>query len=197
MAQAPSIAEIGTQRFGRWLLACVLTSTLSFLGLAFTVAHPGRHPVVFAFGISWCVALAVSALTRDSFLGLDPKRFRFARWEREGRIYESLGISWFGWLLGHSPAGWLNPYLRLTSGRSGLERLLREMSYAEGAHIIGGGVTVALGIWYWYSRQGGDWSGIVGYDSLFHVYPVMLQRWNRGRVLQVIRRLEGKNLGAN
>jgi hypothetical protein len=69
---------------------------------------------------------------------MDPKRFRLARWERQGRIYDVAGVAAVCWLLRHTSLGWLNPWLKLTSSRSGLDRLLREMNYAEGAHLIGG-----------------------------------------------------------
>jgi hypothetical protein len=196
MAVAPSAAQIGSQRFGRWLLVFWLASTLSICGLAWTAWHPDKHPVVFAFCICWWIAIVIAGVSRDAFLRIDPRFIRFARWEREGIFYERLGVAGFGWLLAHSPAGWLNPYLRMSSGRSGLEQLLREINYAEGAHMIGGSLTVAIAAGYWLWGHGSIAASLMGATVLFHVYPIMLQRWNRGRVLLVIRRLENKSLGA-
>lgn len=188
MPKTPAIAELGAQTYAKWLSACWITSVASIAGFCWTVSHPDGHPLVFAFSVSWGIALVVAAVTRDAFLRMDPRRFGFARWEREGRIYRRMGIVAFGWLLQHSALGWLNPNLKLTCRRSGLERLLREMAYAEGAHWIGGVVTVGIGIRYFAAGHTSIAVCLVTLTIFFHAYPVMLQRWNRGRVLRLIRR---------
>jgi hypothetical protein len=73
---------------------------------------------------------------------MDPMRIRFARWEREGRVYYKVGVTAFRWLLLHTPLGWLDPKLKIDFHRSCIERLLREMNFAEGSHWIGGVITL-------------------------------------------------------
>jgi hypothetical protein len=190
MTEEPGIKELGAQVYARWLLVFCVLSAGAVSGFGCTMTRPENHPLVFAFSLSWVILVVVAAVTRDAFLRMDPKRFRFARWEREGRVYHRVGAAVFCWLLRHTPLGWLNPRLKLTSHRSGIERLLREMNFAEGAHLVGGVVTLGFAIGY----------AAVGHTVLglsfalltipFHVYPVMVQRWNRGRVLRVIRRLD-------
>ena len=162
--------------------------------------YPDRHPVVFAFSISWIIAVLVAALTRGALLKGDPNRFRFAGWEREGRVYRRLGIGAFYWVLKRTPFGWLNPYLKLDPDKFGLERLLREISYAEGAHMIGGAITLLFSIGYGLTGHLQIGACLLALTIAVHIYPVMLQRWNRGRVLRLIqrqdRRLRGVSLDA-
>jgi hypothetical protein len=89
---------------------------------------------MFALGLSWVMACAGGAMC-PFFLRLDPRWFRLARWESNGEAYEWVGLGIFRWVLLNTLLGWLGP-LRLRSGRSDLERLLRDMNSAEGRHAV-------------------------------------------------------------
>jgi hypothetical protein len=189
MSEMPSIKEIGVQAHTKWLSITLTLSVVSIAGLVSTVSRPDSHPVVLAFSVSWIIVLIVTAVTRDAFLKMDPKRFYFVRWEREGLVYSRVGIGAFCWLLLHSPLGWLDPWLTLRSRRTELERLLREISFAEGTHLIGGVTTLVIALGYAAAGH-----AVVGLSFTIliiplHAYPWMLQRWNRGRILRVMRRM--------
>jgi hypothetical protein len=84
--------------------------------------------------------------------------------------------------------GWINPALRLGVSRTDWERLLREMNVAEGMHWLTCFLSSILAISYLV----GDYA-VYGYVMLlvrvpFDLYPIMLQRWNRGRVCRVLSR---------
>jgi hypothetical protein len=190
MTQEPLGKEFGFRVTARWLLLFCVMSAAAVSGLTWTITHPDNHPVVLALSLSWVIVVVVAGVTRDAFLRMDPNRFRLARWEREGRVYGRVGVAAFRWLLQHTPLGWLAPTLKLTSCRSGIELLLREMNYAEGAHYVGGVATLAFAIGYTAAGYAGVGLSFALLTIPVHVYPVMLQRWNRGRVLQVIRRLD-------
>jgi hypothetical protein len=169
----------------KWLVMFWVLSVGALIGLSLAFFCPDQHPLIFALSLSWVIAVVVSGVTRNFFRGLNPRRFGFASWEREGEIYGRFGLNTFLWLLKRTPLGWLNPWLRLTLYRSGLEPLLREMFYAEGAHWIGGVVTLGFGAAcvFWGHAVVGLLLAVVTIP--FHVYPVMLQRRNRGRVLRL------------
>jgi len=182
--------EVGAPAYARWLCATWILSAMSLAGLASTISRPASHPVILACSLSWLIALAVSAVTRDGLVRMNPKRFRFARWERQGQVYRRVGVAGFCWLLLHTPLGWTNPWLKLNRGRAGIEQLLREMNYAEGAHLIGGLITLGFAVGYAATGHTsvGLWLGLL--TIVVHAYPVMVQRWNRGRVLRVADRLD-------
>lgn len=107
-----------------------MLSAVAITGSFSTTGHPEKRPVLFAFSVSWGILVVVAAITRNALLNMDPKQFRFAHLEQEGRIYERFGVAIFGWLLRRTPLGWLNPGVRLASHRCGIDSLFREMNYA-------------------------------------------------------------------
>jgi Glycosyl-4,4'-diaponeurosporenoate acyltransferase len=114
------------------------------------------------------------------------KLFSLAHWEKQGKIYDRAGIRTFRWVLFHSPLGWINPNFHLRASRADCKRLLREMNSGEGVHWLTCVVTVMLAISYLLHDH-----AVYGYVMLlvrvpFDLYPIMLQRWNRGRVWRVL-----------
>ena len=157
------------------------------IGLAMTVLRPDRHPLIFAFSLTWLIMAFVAAVTGWIFVRLDPERFRLAHREREGRIYDRVGLGAVRWVLRYTPLGWLNPNIKVRSGRSDMDRLLRDMNAVEGVHILAAGISLAVAAFFTLAGQVviGIW--LVVLTILFNVYPVMLQRWNRGRIVRLRR----------
>ena len=188
--------DLGPTAYTKWLVAFWVPSAVAIVGLVSTTSHPEKHPGLFAFSVSWVIIVVVAAITRDPLLKVDPKRFRFAHWEHEGRVYERFGVAALGWLLVHTPLGWLNPRVRPASHRPGIDGLLREINYAEGAHLVGGVVTLGLAVRYAVAGSMAVGASFAVIGILSHVYPVMLQRRNRGRVLRLVRRLGVRSVSA-
>ena len=91
-------------------------------------------------------------------------------------------------MLLHSPLGWINPNFPLGTSRTDCERLLREMNVSEGVHWLTCFLSSILAI----SFLVGDYA-VYGYVMLlvripFDLYPIMVQRRNRGRVCRVLSR---------
>jgi hypothetical protein len=170
-------------------LAVIVVLTCGSLYALNGVIHPPHsNPLVHAIALSWLVALTIATVGSGIFVNLRPEVFSLARWEQEGAIYRRRDIHVFRWILLHSPLGWINPNIHLSAERTDCDRLLREMHTAEGVHWLTCLVSVMLAIWYF-----GDDHATYGYNMLlvnipFNVYPIMLQRWNRGRVFRVLRR---------
>jgi glycosyl-4,4'-diaponeurosporenoate acyltransferase len=147
---------------------------------------PRGNPLLYAIAISWLIA--ITALPISAIFKLSPKLFSLARWEKEGAVYDRASIRAFRWVLLHSPLGWINPALHLGVSRTDCERLLREMTVAEGVHWLTCFLSSILAISYLV-----DHYAVYGYVMLlvrvpFDLYPIMLQRWNRGRVCRVLSR---------
>jgi Glycosyl-4,4'-diaponeurosporenoate acyltransferase len=184
------------QATAKYLVIFTALTVVVGIGLGLTVSRPDRYPLIFAFSLTWLIMAFVAAMTGKIFVRLDPQRCRLAGWEREGRIYDRVGLGVVRWVLQYTPLGWLNPNIKVRSGWSDMDRLLRDMNAVEGVHIISAGVSLAVAALYTLAGQViiGMWLVIL--TILFNVYPVMLQRWNRGRILRLQRimlmRLAGK-----
>jgi len=171
----------------RSVVALLVLSVGAGCALAWTFSQPDRHPFMFALGLSWVMACAGGAACQV-FSRLDPKYFRPARWERNGKVYEWIGVRVFRRILLHTPLGWLGP-LGLRSGRSGLDHLLRDIDSAEGRHAVAAGVSLTVAAVYAMTDHKAIAAWLVLVTVPLNVYPVALQRWNRGRVLELQRRV--------
>ena len=171
----------------KYLVIFTAMTVVVGIGLVMTVMQPDRHPLIFAFSLTWLIMAFVTAITSRIFVRLDPKRFRLAGWEREGGAYDRVGLGAVRWVLQHTPLGWLNPNIKVRSGRSDMDRLLRDMNAVEGVHILAAGMSLAAAAIYILAGQAAVGIWLVIFTVLFNVYPVMLQRWNRGRILRLQR----------
>jgi hypothetical protein len=185
----PVLAEAGPKAYARWLWIFWTMTALTALGLFTAIPNIDGHPVRYAFAISWIITVVVAALTRDTLLQVDPKKFQLVRWECQGRIYRWVGVEMFCWLLKHTPLGWLNPSLRLESRKSGFDALMRQIGFAEGAHLIGGSITLGLTVAYAVLGHMMVSRSFALMTVLFHAFPVMVQRWNRGRIERLVHRV--------
>ena len=169
------------------LMIVILTSgsVYSIHGRAFP---PHGNPLVYSFAVSWLVSMTIAIVGSAIFFRVNPKLFSLAHWEKQGKIYGRAGIRAFRWVLLHSPLGWINPNFHLGAGRADCERLLREMNSGEGVHWLTCAVTVVLAISYFRHDHAAYGYAMLLVRIPFDLYPIMLQRWNRGRVSRVLKR---------
>jgi hypothetical protein len=149
---------------------------------------PQGNSLLYALALTWLVTIAIGLGTGFIFASADPALFSLAPWEKEGELYEHAGLRAFRWILLRSGLGWINPNFYVRHNRADLERLARETQNSEGVHWLAGAILVVLAVWLLF-----DGYAMYGFVMLliripFDVYPIMLQRWNRGRVYRVLRR---------
>ena len=168
------------------LIAILTSCSLYLIGRDFFPPH--GHPLLYTLAMSWLIAAAAALGSSGIFFRLDPRLFSLAHWEKAGAIYDRTSIRAFRWVLLRSPLGWINPNMHLSAGRTDCDRLLREINTAEGVHWLAGLVSVLVAIAYLV-----DDYAVYGYSLLLvnipiNLYPILLQRWNRGRVRRVLSR---------
>ncbi len=121
----------------------------------------------------------------------DYRRFPFKcyKWERNGEIYVKLGVRWFKT---HSidmssimPKAFPKQNT-MSRDKAHLERLVQEMCNAELVHWI----LTFLSPVFWLLIEG--WYGVaiaIGY-ALSNLSDIMIQRYNRPRIVMIIKRIE-------
>jgi len=142
----------------------------------------GARSVWFAFLVVWLPMTWLGVLSRFTQPRMPERYHALHRWERDGRLYELLGVRWFKRLLRRGPLAVFNPDLHLPADPStaNLEHLEQRMRDAEASHFIllvmtFGGVLHAVARGWW-----GAAGWVLLFDALVNGYPVMLQRYNRG-----------------
>ncbi len=179
-------AEQGIRVMRSLLMIMILTFGSIYLihGRAFP---PHGNPLVYSLAVSWLVSITIAFVTSAIFFRVNPGLFFVGHWETQGEIYDRAGVRAFRWVLFHSPLGWINPNFHLRGSRTDCDRLLREINSSESIHWLTFAATVMLAISYLRHDQ-----DVYGYVMLvvripFDLYPIMLLRWNRGRLRRVTR----------
>jgi hypothetical protein len=186
MSRAPRDEQTFRVQRSLWLIAILTVGSLYALGGELFPPH--GNSLLYAPALTWLVTIAVGLGTGFIFAGADPALFSLAPWEKDGEIYERAGLRAFRWTMLRSGLGWINPNFHMRHSRADWERLVRETHNSEGVHWLAGAILVVLAVWFLIGGY-----AMHGYVMLlvrvpFDVYPIMLQRWNRGRVYRVLRR---------
>ena len=196
MNMKPQSAEVKKPDTGMLVMGLLLTVCVILFILSSGEALSWLPRPVFVFfrmasivGILGILACFIGeSLPRSMY---DPKRFPYKAWpwEKDGRIYERLGVKWR-----KAHAIDMSRFMKrsfpkqntVTRDPARLRRLVQEMCNAELVHWVLALLSpvFALLIKGWY--------GIViaiAY-ALFNLSDVMIQRYNRPRIMMILERLE-------
>jgi hypothetical protein len=177
----------------RKLAVLVAISTVALLLTAWTVISFGPRSPVAALLISWLGMSWAAMAGQVVRFRLSAGYYRARPCERDGRIYERLGIRLFKMAVRRGPLAILSPTLRLPKERTApaLRALEGEMETAEAAHLVmfllmTAAMAAAI-LKGWLDAAG--W--LLLFNVLFNGYPVMLQRYNRTLLRELIGRQGG------
>ena len=180
----------------RQILALV-AATGVVIAVVDTGSRTGMFPVfrnpggaVLVYGLSMTLVWLVRHVVP---FALPPRYHRLRPIEIDGRLYRDLGVVTFKWLLFKSGVENLNFSARLSHGRSGLVGLERGIREAETDHAI---TLLVMAVMTLYAAVHAWWaltSWLLLANVVVNVYPIMLQRHNRARLLPVLQRLGRRN----
>jgi hypothetical protein len=144
-----------------------------------------------AFLINWLMMSWVAIVGQLVNFVLPPGYYEIRAIERTGKLYERLGIRLFKKFVRRGPLSVFNPGLRFPKERTtpALHHLEREMRKAETAHVF---IFVLVLIFSGYALiKGGPaaMGWMLGFNILINGYPVMLQRYNRIKLQELIHKL--------
>ena len=165
-------------------MASVTTGMAAFM--AWSLHAFGARSVRFALlvvwlPLAWFALLGRVLVLRRPVLRLPAHVHALRAVERDGRVYELLGVRVAKWLLRRGPLAVFAPDLRLPAEPTpaALAGLDERMQQAEALHEILLVVTLAVVV----NAAVRGWWGTAGWTLLFNVfgngYPAMLQRYNR------------------
>ena len=146
----------------------------------------------FAFIVNWLVMTWVAVIggVLHVSLPLPPRYYRIRPFESDGRIYEFLGTCLFKRLVSCGPLLALNPTIRFSGDRSSLSGLAQKMRDGEAGHLI---IFLIMLVILGYAVINGWWdlaAWLLLFNILINVYPMMLQRYNRARLVPILERAE-------
>lgn len=184
---------------GRQVLAFIVVT-----GAAIAVVDACSRTAIFPMfryppgaALIYAVSMTLVWLTRHVVrFAFPPGYYRLQPCENDGRLYRHLGVGAFKWLLSKSGVELLNFSARLSNGRTGLHGLERGIREAETDHAIALLIMVAIIIHAvtnaWWALSG--WLLVA--NVVANLYPIMLQRHNRARLLPVLEKLRAGTAGS-
>lgn len=141
----------------------------------------GARSAWFAFLVVWLPMAWLGTISRLVVPRLPAGYHALRSFERDGRLYELLGVRIVKWLLRRGPMAVFNPDLHMPAepGPASVAHLDQRMRDAEASHFILLVLTIGVAI---HAAARGWWAAAgltVLFDVLLNGYPVILQRYNR------------------
>ncbi len=162
-----------------WLF--VTATLLAAVLLIWSLEALGPESGWFAFLVVWLPMTWLGTVSRMVTPRLPDSYHVLRDFERDGRVYEALGVRVCKSALRRGPLARFNPDLHLPAelNAENLVRLDQRMRDAEASHAI---LLVALAGVAAHAAMRGWWvaaGSTAMFDLLINGYPVMLQRYNR------------------
>ena len=169
------------------LLSTVATVATIAL-ILWTCGSFGFRSPVSAFLVNWLTMSWMAVIGQVAHLSFTPGYYRVRPFERTGQVYERLGIRLFKKLVRRGPLSIFSPTLRFPKEKtvSALLGLLNEMRKAETGHAL---IFVLVLLFVGYGLLNGWLDAVVWmllFDVLINGYPIMLQRYNRIKLQELI-----------
>lgn len=171
-------------------LLSVATIAAVFL-IAWSLDSFGFRSPISALVINWMVLSWIATVTLVAHLSFPLAYYDTRPFEQTGQLYERVGIRLVKRLLRRGPLRILSPTLHFPKEKtaSGLLNLENETRKAETAHTL---TFILMLLLAGYAAVNGWLDAVVWillFDILINVYPVLLQRYNRIGLQELIRKL--------
>lgn len=161
--------------------------------IAWSVDSFGFRSPISVLVVSWMVLTWIATVTLLAHLSLPSAYYDTRPFERTGQLYERVGIRLAKKLLRRGPLSVLSPTLRMPKEKtvSALRNLDNEMRKAETAHAL---TFILMLFLVGYAAVNG-WLDTMLWLLLLNIlingYPIMLQRYNRIKLQELIGKQEG------
>ena len=166
---------------------------LTTVGTGLFISIFAQKVEVTSFLFSWTLNFSLMFWISLVELQLQPalrhKYFKEQAWEKQGKIYEKLGVHWFRKLLVIS--GWeklsqkKNPVRKNTTALLQLERATRVSEFGH-LVIVVLVLLITIPVSFSYSVSEAIWLTVL--NILLNVYPILVQRYNRPRLRRLMQR---------
>jgi hypothetical protein len=171
----------------------VATATIAVLFLIWwSLDSFGFRSPISALLVNWLAMSWIAVIGQAVPLSFSAGYYGPRSFEQSGQVYERLGVTLFKKLVRRGPLTLFSPTLRFPKEKSiaNLQHLDGEMRHAEAGHAI---IFILMLLFAVYILASG-WLDAAGWIVLFNVllngYPVMLQRYNRIKLQELVDRQE-------
>jgi hypothetical protein len=176
----------GIMKIVKQLLVIVIATVGVAVLLIWSRENFGFRSIAFAFLTNWLIMAWIAVLGQTLIFTYPPRYFTIKPFERDGHIYEMVGIRVFKKLVRRGPLSIFSPTLRFSGGKSALPMLEQEMRKGEAGHLtiflvilLFAGMAMVRG---WFDAA----AWLLLFSVILNGYPMMLQRYNRIHLYQIV-----------
>ena len=165
----------------RALITIGLTAAVAVALVWWSLGAFGLRDPLFAFLANWIAMSWVAINGRSLRIALPGGYYAPRRSERSGRVYELLGIRLFKAAVRRDPLAIFSPTLRFPKERTveGIRWLQAEMCTAEAGHLLVLALIAIPAVVLALAGEGPAAGWLSLFAILINAYPIMLQRYNR------------------
>ncbi len=131
---------------------------------------------------AWSLLTLTSVLHLIFDIQLPLGYYKTRGWKNEIPLYKKMGILTFRNLIRRGPLHILAPQIQINNQNKSLNVLLKEMQQAEAIHVITFLITFIIIIISFIVEKVYNGLILLLFNLLIHIYPIMLQRFNRKRI---------------
>lgn len=142
---------------------------------------------------AWSLLTLTSVLQLIFDIQLPLGYYKTMSWKNEMPLYKKMGILTFRNLIRRGPLHILAPQIQINNQNKSLNVLLKEMQQAETIHVIAFLINFIIIIISFIVGKVYNGLILMLVNILFHLYPVMLQRFNRKRIKNIqVKRMDNE-----
>jgi hypothetical protein len=170
------------------LILLVTATVVHVLLIVWSLDSFGFRGPTSAFLVNWLVMSWVAVVSQGVRFSLPARYYDLRPFEQTGRLYEHLGIRFFKRLMRRRPFSAFSPALRPPGERtiSALQGLDGEMRKAEACHVFIFALMLLFGSYTLLRGRFATVGWVLCFNVVINGYPIMLQRYNRVRLMRFI-----------
>jgi hypothetical protein len=178
----------------RKLVVLALASATTVVLLLWSLDAFGFRSPMFAFLVNWLAMSWVAMLGQVVQLSFAPRYYAARPFEHNGRIYERLGIRLFKRLVRRGPLTAFSPTLHFPKDKTvpALRNLDNEMRKAETGHVLSFALVLVFAAYALLRAWLDAVAWLLLFNTIINGYPIMLQRYNRIKLQELIATLESE-----
>ncbi len=164
------------------LLVCLAVVTTGLM-----LRYMDITSAAFSLGINFALMFWVSILESQLKPAFNSPYFEPLPFETEGKLYRMLGVEWYRAIL--TKSGWeklRQQQMPIKKSLSDFQAYERGTRAAEIGHLVAGGVVLIISAYVLFAYSARDARWLVLFNIFLNIYPVLLQRYTRPRLLRVI-----------
>ena len=176
--------------FLKWMKVLLIVG-LAAVTVSLMIQYMKVTSVAFSLGLNFGLMFWFTLFESQLKPKLNSHYFDLQPFEKQGKLYQRLGVEWYRTIL--TKSGWE----KLRQQQTPIKKNLRDFQayerasrVAEVGHLVIGLIVLAVTGYVSLTHSFSDALWLILFNILFNFYPILLQRYTRPRLQRMIQRFK-------